>query len=139
MKLKIKKLHPNAIVPTRDHHDDAGLDVSCYEETVIPPHTTVKVGTGIAYEIPDGYCLFAWDKSSLGAKGIKTLGGVCDSGYRGELFIALHNLNNEPYIFEGGHKIAQMVIQKVELWEVEEVTELSDSARGDGGFGSTGK
>ena len=139
MKLKIKKLHPNATVPTRAHHDDAGVDVYSCEETVIPPHTTVKVSTGIAYEIPDGYCLFAWDKGSTGSKGLKTLGGVLDSGYRGELFIPIHNLNNEPYTFEGGHKIAQMVIQKVELWEVEEVSELSESKRGVGGFGSTGK
>ncbi len=139
MKLKIKKLHPNAIVPTRAHHDDAGVDVYAYEETIIPSHTTVKVPTGISYEIPEGYCLFAWDKGSTGSKGLKTLGGVLDSGYRGELFIPIHNLNNEPYTFEHGHKVAQMVIQKVELWEVEEVTELSDSARGDGGFGSTGK
>lgn len=139
MKLKVKKIHLNAKLPTRAHHDDAGLDVYCVEETIIPPHTTLKVSTGIAYEVPDGYCVFAWDKGSIGSKGIKTLGGVLDSGYRGELFIPMHNLNDEPYTFEAGHKIAQMVIQKVELWEVEESDELSETKRGTGAFGSTGK
>lgn len=139
MKLKVKKLRPDAKLPTRAHHDDAGLDVYCCEEITIPPHVTVKIPTGIAYEVPDGYCVFAWDKGSIGSKGIKTLGGVLDSGYRGELFIPMHNLNDEPYTFESGHKIAQMVIQKVELWEVEEAKELSETKRGTGAFGSTGK
>jgi dUTPase len=86
MKLKVKKLNPKANIPTRAHHDDAGLDIYCCENMIIPPHTTVKVPTGIAYEVPDGYCVFAWDKGSLGSKGIKTLGGVLDSGYCSVLF-----------------------------------------------------
>ncbi|MEN9337768.1 MAG: hypothetical protein RIQ41_82 [Candidatus Parcubacteria bacterium] len=138
-KLKIKKLHQDAKLPVRAHYDDAGLDVFSYERMVIPPHTTVKVPTGIAYEIPDGYCIFTWDKSSLGSKGLKTVGGVCDSGYRGELFVPLHNLHDVEYVFEAGDKIAQIVIQQVSLWEVEEVETLSESIRGGGGFGSTGK
>lgn len=139
MKLKVKKLRPGAKIPIRAHDDDAGLDIYCCEEIIILPHTIVKVPTGIAYEIPEGYVGLVWDKSSIGSKGIKTLGGVLDSGYRGELFIPLHNLNNEEYIFEVGDKIAQMVIQKVELWEVEESEELSETKRGNGSFGSTGK
>lgn len=139
MKLKVKKLHPEARLPTRAHHDDAGLDIYCCESITLQPHTTVKVPTGIAYEVPDGYCVFAWDKGSTGSKGLKTLGGVLDSGYRGELFIPMHNLNDEPYTFEAGDKIAQVVIQKVELWEVEECEELSETKRGTGAFGSTGK
>lgn len=139
MKLKVKKLRPDAKLPTRAHHDDAGLDIYCCEETVLPPHETTKVPTGIAYEVPEGCVGLIWDKSSVGFKGIKTLGGVLDSGYRGEIFVALHNLNDEPYTFEAGHKIAQMLIQKVELWEVEETEGLSDTTRGIGAFGSTGK
>lgn len=139
MKLKVKKLRHEAKLPTRAHHDDAGLDIYCCDAITIPPRTTVKIPTGIAYEVPDGYCIFAWDKGSLGSKGIKTLGGVLDSGYRGELFIPIHNLNDVPYVFESGDKVAQMVIQKVELWEVEETDELSETKRGTGGFGSTGK
>lgn len=139
MKLKVKRLHADAKLPTRAHHDDAGLDIYCYETITIPPYQTVKVPTGIAYEVPDGYCVFAWDKGSLGSKGIKTLGGVLDSGYRGEMFVPMHNLNDSLYIFEKGDKIAQIVIQKVELWEVEELETLSETIRGKGGFGSTGK
>ncbi len=136
--LKVIRLHSNTKLPTRAHHDDAGLDVYCCETVTIPPHTTVKVRTGIAYEIPDGYCCFIWDKGSIGSKGIKTLGGVLDSGYRGELFVPLHNLHNEPHIFNVGDKIAQIIIQKVELWSVEEVNILAPTLRGKGGFGSTG-
>lgn len=139
MKLKVQRLHKEAKLPTRAHHDDAGLDIYCYETITIPAYQTVKIPTGIAYEVPDGYCVFAWDKGSLGAKGLKTLGGVLDSGYRGEMFVPMHNLNDSPYVFEKGDKIAQIVIQKVELWEVEESDQLSETIRGKGGFGSTGK
>jgi len=139
MKLKVKRLRPEAKLPTRAHHDDAGLDVYTCEKITLLPHTTLKVPTGIAYEVPDGYCVFGWDKGSIGSKGLKTLGGVLDSGYRGELFIPMHNLNDEAYTFEAGDKIAQIVIQKVELWEVEESDELSETKRGTGSFGSTGK
>ena len=80
-----------------------------------------------------------WDKSSIGAKGTKNLGGVVDAGYRGEVMVILHNLSSESHTFLHGHKVAQMLIQKVELCEVEEVDELSESSRGEGGFGSTGQ
>jgi len=139
MKLKVKKLHPDAKLPTRAHHDDAGLDIYCYESVTLLPHEARNIPTGVAFEIPEGYVLLVWDKSSIGAKGIKTLGGVIDAGYRGEAFITLHNLRDEPYTFEAGHKLAQFLIQKVELWEVEEVHELSETKRGAGALGSTGK
>lgn len=139
MKLKVKKLRPEAKLPTRAHHDDAGLDIYCCEDVTLLPHETTKIPTGIAYEVPEGYVGLIWDKSSVGGKGIKTLGGVLDSGYRGELFVPLHNLHNVPHTFEAGHKIAQMLIQKVELWDVEESDELSETKRGTGAFGSTGK
>lgn len=90
-------------------------------------------------EIPEGYVALVWDKSSIGGKGIKTLGGVLDAGYRGEIFITVHNLHNESHTFEAGHKLAQVLIQKVELLDVEEVEELSETKRGEGRFGSTGK
>lgn len=90
-------------------------------------------------EIPEGHVALVWDKSSIGGKGIKTLGGVLDAGYRGEIFITVHNLQDEAYTFEAGHKLAQVLIQKVELLDVEEVEELSETKRGEGRFGSTGK
>lgn len=139
MKLKIKKIHPEAKVPTRAHHDDAGIDMYACGEHVIAPHSTVMVPVGIACEIEEGYVGLIWDKSSIGSKGIKTLGGVIDAGYRGEISIMVHNLGSEAYTFSHGHKVAQMLIQKIEFPDIEEVDELSDSKRGTGGFGSTGK
>jgi len=139
MKLKIKKLHENAVVPTRAHKDDSGMDLYAYGDHVVPPHTTYKIPTGIALEIEQGYAWLIWDKSSIGSKGIKTMGGVFDAGYRGEVILIVHNLNNESYTFLHGNKVAQMLIQKIEFPEIEEVKELSNSPRGENGFGSTGK
>lgn len=139
MKIHVKRLREEAVLPTRAHHDDAGMDIYACEKHIVPPHQTVKIGTGIAFEIPSGYALLVWDKSSLGSKGLKTLGGVLDASYRGELFICIHNMSDTSYTFEAGEKIAQALVQKVELCEIEEVTELSDTERGEGGFGSTGK
>ena len=139
MILKVKKLHDDAYVPVRAHKEDAGLDLRTYDTCILPPHTTTVVPIGIAAEVSEGYALLFWDKSSVGAKGIRTLGGVIDAGYRGELKVILHNLNDAPYTFARGDKVAQMLIQKVELCDVEEVNELSDTVRDEGGFGSTGK
>lgn len=139
MKLQIKKLHEDARLPTRAHKEDAGIDLYAFGDHTLPPHATVVIPLGFALAFPEGYVALIWDKSSIGSKGIKTLGGVVDAGYRGEVKVALHNLNEEPYTFAHGDKVAQMLIQKVELCDVEEVTELVDTLRGEGGFGSTGK
>jgi dUTP pyrophosphatase len=139
MKLNIKKIHPEAKIPTRAHHDDAGIDLYTYGTHTVEAHATLSVPIGVAFEIEEGYVGLIWDKSSIGSKGVKTLGGVIDAGYRGEVSVVVHNLNDTAYIFEHGHKIAQMLIQKVEFPDLQEVEELSDSFRGEGGFGSTGK
>ena len=143
MKIKIKKLNPAARVPSYAHHGDAAMDFFALEETILKPGIQVAVKTGISMEIPHGYAGLIWDKSGLAIKeGIKTIGGVIDAGYRGEIMIGMINLSNKPYTIEAGHKIAQMLIQKIEACEVEEVGELADlsgSARGQKGFGSTGK
>lgn len=139
MKLFIKKIRDEAKIPTRAHHDDAGIDLYACGEHMVAPHTTVMIPLGIAMEIEEGYVGLMWDKSSIGSKSIKTLGGVIDAGYRGEVTAMVHNLSNESYTFEHGHKVAQMIIQKVEFPEIIESEELSDSHRGAGSFGSTGK
>jgi dUTP pyrophosphatase len=139
MKLKVKKLHSDAKVPTRAHSEDAGIDLYAFGEHTVEPRGTAKIPLGVAFEIEEGYVGLIWDKSSLGAKSIKTLGGVIDAGYRGEIVVMVHNLGNEKYVFEHGHKVAQMLIQKVELCDIEEVEELDTSTRGEKGFGSTGK
>lgn len=139
MKLNIKKLHPEAKLPERAHADDAGLDIFCLDTVTLTPGEKQSLKTGIAFAIPSGCVGLIWDKSSVGVKGgVKVLGGVVDAAYRGELIVGLVNLSKEPYTFEKGAKISQLLLQKVELPEVCEVTELDDTIRGEGGFGSTG-
>ncbi len=116
------------------------MDVYSVRTITILPGERVQVPTGIAVELPEGHVALVWDKSGLSHKhGLKTVGGVIDQGYRGEYMIGMINLSTEPYILDAGHKVAQILIQKVEHPEIEEVLELSDSSRGEGGFGSTGK
>lgn len=139
MTIKVKKLHKDAVLPKRAYPDDAGIDVCCYETQTILPGETKKIPTGLAFEVAPGYVGLIWDKSSIGSYGIKTLGGVIDSGYRGELSVVLHNMGRSSYTFEKGHKLAQMLIQQVELCDVVEADELTPAPRGANAFGSTGK
>jgi len=138
--LKVKRLHEDAKLPTYGHEGDAACDLYTVKEVVIEPGERVQVPVGFAAEVPEGYVMFIWDKSGLSHKhGLKTLGGVVDSGYRGEVQVGLMNLSTEAYTLEKGHKVAQMVLQRVETVKVEEVEMLSETSRGEGGFGSTGK
>lgn len=140
MELKIKKLSTNAILPKYAHINDAGMDLFASENFIIKKGERVQVKTGIAMAIPEGYVGLVWDKSGLSHKfGLKTLGGVVDAGYRGEVMVGVINLGDEDYTLEAGHKVAQMLIQKVESGDIVEVESLDDTDRGEGGFGSTGK
>lgn len=140
MEIKIKKLEPNAITPTYAHALDAGMDMYAVEVVTVAPGERVQVRTGIAMEIPDGYVGLVWDKSSLShTHGLKTVGGVIDAGYRGEIKIGVINMSTVSYTFEVGHKVAQLLIQKIEQPTIITVDTLNDSSRGVGGFGSTGK
>lgn len=138
--LRVKKLTETATVPSYAHPGDAGMDLFACEGTVVRQGDRTLVGTGVAMEIPDGYVGLVWDKSGLSNNhGLKTLGGVIDAGYRGEVKVGLVNLSDKDYTVRVGEKVAQMLIQKVERAAIEEVSELSDTSRGEGGFGSTGK
>lgn len=140
MEIKVKKIHPDAKLPTYAHHGDAGFDLYAIESVTVPAGERVLVSTGIAIEIPEGYVGLIWDKSGLSMNhGLKNLGGVIDAGYRGEIKAGFVNLSKQDYTITVGHKVAQMLIQKVERAEIKEVEELSDTTRGHGGFGSTGK
>jgi dUTP pyrophosphatase len=140
MILNIKKLNPDAKVPHYAHHDDAGFDLFSIKDVEVKKGERASISTGIAMEIPEGYVGLIWDKSGIAIKeGIKTVGGVVDSMYRGEIIIGVINFGEKDYIFLKGHKVAQMIIQKKEKVDFEEVNDLSDTARGDKGFGSTGK
>jgi dUTP pyrophosphatase len=140
MILKVKKLTPDAILPSYSHPGDAGINMFANETVTIEPGQAVKIKSGIAMEIPEGYVGLMWDRSGLSTNHrLKSLGGVIDSSYRGESLYGLINLGTEPYTVEKGHKVVQMLIQKVESVEIVEVDTLPDTSRGEGGFGSTGK
>lgn len=138
--ITIKKLNTRATLPSYAHPGDAGMDLYALESVTIEPGERIDVQTGIAMEIPPHYVGLIWDKSGVSLKrGIKVLGGVIDAGYRGEIRVGLINLGSERVSFEAGQKVAQMLIQKVYSPEIIEVSELSDSERGERGFGSTGE
>ncbi|HEY9583631.1 MAG TPA: dUTP diphosphatase [Candidatus Paceibacterota bacterium] len=140
MKIKIKKLHPLAIIPTYAHAGDAGMDLYTVEPCELEPGERKSLPLGIAVEIPEGYVGLVWDKSGLSHKyGIKNFGGVIDSGYRGEIHAGIMNLSDKFFRFDKGHKIAQLLIQKIEKVEFDEVLNLTETTRGDKGFGSSGK
>ena len=140
MILRIKKIHPDAKVPKYAHHDDAGFDLFAVEDIVIKKGERFPIPTGLAMEIPEGFVGLIWDKSGLSVKhGIKTIAGVVDSTYRGEVLVAVTNLGESDYHFLKGHKVAQMIIQRKETVEFEEIDELTSTERGEGRLGSTGK
>lgn len=137
MELKVKKLSPDAILPSYTHSFDAGLDFHGIESVTLKPGEVGKVSSGLSIEIPDGYVGLCWDRSGIATKNkIKVLGGVIDSGYRGELKLCVINLGSEPFTFEKGDSVCQILIQKVEHVKVVEVEELGESERGEKGFGS---
>ncbi len=139
MTIRIKKLHPEAQLPKYAGPKEAGLDLYSNEETILQPNERKLISTGIAMAIPEGYAGLIWDRSGMAAKnGLKTMGGVIDSTYRGEIKVIIHNLSSQPFKVEKGIRIAQMLIQKVEQKNIIEVQELDETERGSGSFGSTG-
>ncbi len=140
MQIHIKRLHPEAKLPSYAHPGDAGADCFCYEQITLAPGELKSIGLGFAADIPEGYVALLWDKSSLSQKyGLKSFGGVVDAGYRGEYMAGIMNLSDKPYTFAKGDKVIQMLITPVVAGEIVEVDNLPDSARGTGKFGSTGK
>ena len=142
--IRVKKLHPKAILPTYGSAEAAGADLyACLEEAVtIQPGEVYWVSTGIALEVPKGCAGLVYARSSLGAKrGLAPANkvGVVDSDYRGEVKVVLLNHSNQPQTLQPGERVAQFVITPVLTPAYEEVEELTDTCRGAGGFGSTGK
>lgn len=139
MKILVKKLVPDARVPEFSQKGDAGMDLFSIEDAILRPRERISCKTGIAIKIPAGYAGLVWDKGGPSHKfGIKTLGGVFDSNYTGEYLVGLINLSEEDFQIKKGQKIAQVLFQKIEEPEVEEVAELPKTNRGDGRHGSTG-
>ena len=144
MKVKIKRLRPQAKLPSRATSGSAGMDLyACIDESVtIAPGGLRLIPTGIAIALPDSNsAAFLYARSGLGVKhGICLANGVgvVDSDYRGEVCVGLCNVSDKPYTIEPNERIAQMVIAPVIIPEIEEADELDDTQRGEGGFGSTG-
>lgn len=143
MELKIKKLKENAKIPTRGTDGAAGFDLyACIDEPLtLNKGDTALIPTGIAIAVPDGYAAFIHSRSGLSIKkGICLLNsvGVVDSDYRGEVCVGVIKATDGPYTIEPFERIAQMVIKQVCIPTLVETTELDDTDRGTGGFGSTG-
>lgn len=141
MKVKIKKIHKDAVVPKYAHEGDAGVDFFAVTKHSLKPGERCLVGTGLSFEFPIGYELQIRPRSGLALKkGISIVNtpGTLDAGYRGELGIIIINHGQEDFEINPGDKIAQGVFNKIEISEFEEVEELSGSDRGEGGFGSSG-
>jgi dTMP kinase len=137
-KLRVERLTPAAKLPERSHSTDAGLDLFSADFYSFLPNERLLVQTGIKIAIPDGYVGLIWDKSGVAKDGVHTLAGVIDSGYRGEIKVTLVNLSQDIYHIAPGQKIAQLIIQRIELPNISEEIIDDTTARGDGGFGSTG-
>lgn len=139
MKIKIKKLKENAKLPKYAHPGDVGMDLFSLETITIPPMGHYRFWHGFAMEFSTGYAAIVKDKSSISKEGLHSMGGVFDAGYRGEYNTHLVNLSDKSYTIEEGDKVSQLIIYPVVIAELEETDTLSDSSRGDGKFGSTGK
>ena len=141
-RIKIK-LDVGAKAPHRAHPEDAGLDLfnnNVEEATVIKPYDRATFHTGVHAEIPVGYYGKIESKSGLNVNhGIVSCGGVIDSGYDGEILVELYNITAERYHFHRGEKIAQLIIMRCELPEIEVVDEINSGERGNNGFGSSGR
>ena len=142
-KINIKKLSEDAVIPTYATECSAGADLyACINDVLkIMPGESKFINTGIAMEIPNGYAGFIYARSGLASKkGLAPANkvAVIDSDYRGEIIVVLHNHSNEERYIEPGERIAQLVFAPFLQGEFNEVLELSDTSRGNGGFGSTG-
>ena len=143
MILRVRRLHPDAWLPRRAHEGDAGYDLFAVEAATLGPGERASVGTGIAVELPPGHAGWVVPRSGLAARhgiAIVNAPGLIDSGYRGEVRVLLLNTDrSEPFEVQPGERIAQLVVAAVAAPEITEVQELEASARGAGGFGSTGR
>src|SRR5271157_2710267 len=143
MRIRIQRIHPAAVLPEYAHGplEDAGMDLRAVETVTLEPGVAQLVPTGLTIEVPPGYEAQVRPRSGLALKhaiSMPNTPGTIDPGYRGEIRVILLNLGHEPYTVHAGDRIAQMIVSRYEAVEWEE-GELADSARGHGGFGSSGR
>ena len=139
VKLKVKKIVEQALPPTKHNPNDAAFDLYAVSDMQIPVNTTDIVHTGICIEIPTGYFGKIESRSSLAKRGIFCTAGVIDSGYRGEIMIVMNNFSHDNYSVKQGDRIAQMIIHKVQNFEIIASDILDEKLDRGGGFGSSGK
>jgi dUTP pyrophosphatase len=138
--VKVKRIHPAAKLPVRGTNWSAGADLCCLEAFTLGPRERKSVPTGLIVEIPPGWYGRVAPRSGLAARhGVDTLAGVVDSDFRGELMALIVNLGDAPVSFDAGERIAQLIIERAAICDYVWADELSETERGDGGFGSTGK
>jgi dUTP pyrophosphatase len=144
MEVRFKKLNDLAKIPTRGSKFSAGYDLyaATNKDIQIPPHSTVKIGTGLAMDLPNGYFGAIVARSGIATKrGLRPINclGVCDFDYKGEYIVALHNDTTETKTVQAGERIAQLILLPYQDIDFKEVDELSDTDRGSDGFGSSGE
>ena len=137
--LPVRRLDPAAVLPTRAHADDAGLDLYALEDTEVPSGEGRVLRTGVAFAISPGCVGLVCDRSSMARRGLKTAGGVIDAGYRGEVGVVVWNLSREAQAVKKGERIAQMLVVPIAVPAPIDSEDLGATARGAGGFGSTGR
>ena len=137
--LKFRKMYEHAFIPKKMTKGAAGFDLAVSDPVTFFPHVVTKVYTGIAMEIPKGYHGEIHIRSSWGKRGIRLANctGIIDSDYRGEIIMPVINDTNEVYYALEGKRIAQLILVKDPIFKIEEVNELGETERGNGGFGST--
>ncbi|MBR9692899.1 dUTP diphosphatase [Candidatus Woesearchaeota archaeon] len=138
MKIKIQKLYDDVKVPHYAHPGDAGMDLYSRDLRTLEQGEPHLFKLGFKLELPEGFVAFIKDKSGLALKGLHTMGGVIEHTYRGEYGVILNNVTSKEIKIEPGHKIAQLVILPIATADIEE-GKLSETKRGEGGFGSTGR
>lgn len=144
MQIRIQKIHPSAVLPRYAHgpQEDAGMDLCSVEDVTLEPRVPRLVPTGLTIELPPGYEGQVRPRSGLALKhaiSMPNAPGTIDPGYRGELRVLMINLGREPYTIHAGDRVAQLIVAKYEAVEWVEESELGDSQRGHGGFGSSGR
>lgn len=137
--LRIRRLDPAAVLPRKAHPDDLGWDLAALESVRIEPGRIARLRTGLAFGFPAGVGGFVKDRSSLAARGLHTLAGVIDPGYRGEVQVLVVNLERTAVELAAGERIAQLVLMATLPATLVEADNLDDTERGDGGFGSSGR
>ena len=139
-RVEVVRLNEDATLPTRANSGDAGWDLYASEDITVSANARSLIGTSISLAIPIKYVGLIWPRSGLAVKnGVDVFAGVIDSSYRGEVKVCLYNSSDTPLNITKGDRIAQILIQEVPFFRLEEVIELNETSRGEGGFGSSGK